>query len=57
MRKAGYAAIDKMVEKLPEEVKGKDLEAASEVTRTAMKEVNAAMFEQVLMGLGEAELS
>src|SRR5262245_55942411 len=57
LRKAAYAAIDQMVEKLPEQISGKDLEAASDVTRIAMRPVSAAVFEQVLMSLGEEQLN
>lgn len=56
LRQAGYAAIDRLVDELPEKIKGKDLESASLVTREAMKVVSAAMFEKVLMSLGEEEL-
>lgn len=56
LRRAGYAAIDQMVEQLPDQVKGQDLEAASTTTRGSLKLVTAAIFEQVLMSLGETEL-
>jgi len=56
LRRAGYAAIDQIVETLPDQVKGKDLEEASATTRESLKLVSAAMFEKVLMSIGEAEL-
>lgn len=56
LRRAGYAAIDQMVENLPEQIEGQDLEQASATTREAFKLVTAAVFEQVLISLGEAEL-
>ena len=56
LRQAGYAAIDKLVEDLPDKTAGMDLEKASGVTREAMKLVSAAVFEQILNNLGEEEL-
>jgi hypothetical protein len=56
MRISAYAAIDKLVDELPDKIKGKDLESASAATREAMKPVSATVFEKALMSLGEAEL-
>ena len=39
MREAAYAAIDKLVDELPEEIDGKDLEAISDATGEAMRSV------------------
>lgn len=55
-RQAGYAAIDRMVEKLQDNVSGKDLEALSHELKMAGKEVTAAVFESVINSVGRHEM-
>ncbi|MFZ9594954.1 MAG: hypothetical protein ACO3A2_02635 [Bdellovibrionia bacterium] len=44
------------MEKLPHQVKGQNHEQASPTTRETLRLFTAAIFEQVLMNLSEAEL-
>ncbi len=55
LRQTGYDAIDRVVDSLPDKIEGQDLEEASMITRDAIKEVGAALFEKVLMHLGAEE--
>jgi hypothetical protein len=52
-RKAGYAAIDRMVDRLKDQIEGKDLEQLSNQVREEGKGVTAALFEQVINTAGK----
>lgn len=56
-RKAGYAAIDKMVKSLSGKISGnEDFEKVSEVLEQESKDVTAAVFDKMLSSLGQEEL-
>ncbi len=55
-RQAGYAAVDKLVERLKGQVEGKDVEDISNLLREEGKNVTAALFEQMINSIGKEEL-
>jgi len=55
-RQAGYAAVDKLIERLKDQVEGKEVEDISNLLREAGKNVTAALFEQMINSLGKEEL-
>ena len=55
-QQAGYAAIDKLVNSLKDQVEGKDVEEMSNLLREEGKNVTAAIFEQMINSLGREEL-
>lgn len=55
-RKAGYAAIDQMVGRLKDQIENKDLEQLSNSVKTEVKQVGAAVFEQIINTAGKQEL-
>lgn len=57
-RQAGYAAVDRLVEQLKEQIEGKDVdvEEMSNLLREEGKRVTAAVFEQMLNSVGKEEL-
>jgi Uncharacterised protein family (UPF0236) len=55
-RQAGYAAVDKLVERLKNQIEGKDVEDVSNLLREEGKSVTAAIFEQMINSLGKEEL-
>jgi hypothetical protein len=56
MREAAYAAIDRLVDELPNKIDGEDLESISDATGEAMRPVSAAVFKQGLLSRGQSEL-
>jgi hypothetical protein len=55
-RQAGYAAVDKLVDRLKDQVEGKDVEEISNLLKEEGKNVTAAIFEQMINSLGKEEL-
>lgn len=55
-RQAGYAAINKLVDRLKDQIEGKDVEDISNLLREEGKNVTAAIFEQMINSLGKEEL-
>jgi len=55
-RQAGYAAIDKLVDRLKDQVEDKDVEDMSNLLREEGKNVTAAIFEQMINSVGKEEL-
>jgi hypothetical protein len=57
-RKAGYSAIDRMIDSLSSKVSGsEDFEKVSLMLEKESKDVTAAVFEKMLLSLGKEELS
>lgn len=54
-RQAGYAAVDRMIEKMSKEVEGKGFDDLSELLRREGKSVTGAIFEEVLKSRGAKE--
>jgi hypothetical protein len=55
-RQAGYAAVNKLVDRLKDQIEGKDEEDISNLLREEGKNVTAALFEQMINSLGREEL-
>lgn len=55
-RQAGYAAIDKLVDRLKDQVEDKDVEDMSNLLREEGKNVTAAIFEQMINSVGKEAL-
>lgn len=56
-RQAGYAAVDRLVVQLKDQIKGKDVEELSNLLREEGKKLTAALFEQMINSLGKDELA
>ena len=55
-RQAGYAAVDKLVDRLKDQVEDRDVEDMSNLLREEGKNVTAAIFEQMINSVGKEEL-
>lgn len=55
-RQTGYAAVDRLVNCLKDQIEGKDVEDISHLLREEGKQVTAALFEQMINSLGKEEL-
>ena len=55
-RQAGYAAVNKLVVELKDQIVGKDIEEMSLLLREEGKKLTAALFEQMINSLGKEEL-
>jgi len=55
-RQAGYAAVDRLVDQLKNQVEGKDVEDISNLLREEGKNVTAAIFGQMINSLAKEEL-
>ena len=55
-KQAGYAAVNKLVDRLKDQIEGKDVEDISNLLREEGKNVTAALFEQMINSLGREEL-
>src|SRR3990167_5048371 len=56
-REAGYAAIDRLIDTVGNQIEGKDVEDLSHLLREEGKNVTAAVFEQMINSLGKEALS
>jgi hypothetical protein len=55
-RQAGYAAVDKVVVQLKDQIEGKDVEEISNLLREEGKKITAALFEHMINSLAKEEL-
>lgn len=55
-RQAGYAAVNKLVAGLKDQIEGKDVEEISNLLREEGKKLTAVLFEQMINSLGKEEL-
>jgi hypothetical protein len=56
-REAGYAAIDRLIDTVENQIEGKDVEDLSHLLREEGKNVTAAVFEQIINSIGKEELA